>query len=145
MSYLILFLSAFGAATILPFYSEVAFVGMLELDHDPFWVWFVATAGNTFGAVVNWVMGRYLSRFEARSWFPFKAESLHKSQAWFQKYGVWSLLLAWLPIGGDALTVVAGIMRVRFDVFFILTAIGKGGRYAVLYFIYIGLIQLTVG
>jgi len=116
---------------------------MLELDHDPFWVWFVATAGNTLGAVVNWIMGRYLTRFESRSWFPFKTESLHKSQAWFQKYGVWSLLLAWLPIGGDALTVVAGVMRVRFDVFFILTAIGKGSRYAVLYFVYVGLIQLT--
>jgi len=117
---------------------------MLELDHDPFWVWFVATAGNTLGAALNWTMGRYLSRFESKSWFPFKAESLHRSQVWFQRYGVWSLLFAWLPIGGDALTVVAGIMRVRFDVFLMLTAIGKGSRYAVLYFLYTGLIQIAI-
>lgn len=136
MSYLILFISAFGAATILPFYSEIAFIALLEQEYMPFWVWFTATSGNTLGAVVNWVLGRYLRHFEQRSWFPFKAGSLQRSQAWFQKYGVWSLLLAWLPIGGDALTFIAGVMRVRFMVFFILTGIGKGARYAVLMMLY---------
>ena len=139
MGYSILFLSAFGAATILPFYSEIAFIAMLEQGYAPFWVWLVATAGNSLGAVVNWVLGRYLTRFESKRWFPFKADSLHRSQAWFQKYGVWSLLFAWLPIGGDALTFVAGVMRVRFEIFFALTAIGKGARYAVLYLIYSGI------
>ena len=139
MGYSILFLSAFGAATILPFYSEIAFIAMLEQGYAPFWVWLVATAGNSLGAVVNWVLGRYLTRFESKRWFPFKADSLHRSQAWFQKYGVWSLLFAWLPIGGDALTFVAGVMRVRVEIFFALTAIGKGARYAVLYLIYSGI------
>ena len=143
MGYAILFLSAFGAATILPFYSEVAFIGMLEQGFAPFWVWMTATAGNSLGAVVNWILGRFLIRFESKRWFPFKPESLHRSQAWFQKYGVWSLLLAWLPVVGDALTFVAGVMRVRFELFFVLTTIGKGARYAVLYFIYTGFIQLT--
>lgn len=139
MGYAILFLSAFGAATILPFYSEIAFVAMLEQGFTPFWVWLVATAGNSLGAVVNWILGRYLTRFEAKRWFPFKRQALHRSQAWFQKYGVWSLLMAWLPIVGDALTFIAGVMRVRFTLFFVLTAIGKGARYAVLYLIYIGI------
>jgi membrane protein YqaA with SNARE-associated domain len=136
-------LSAFGAATILPFYSEIAFIGMLEQGFAPFWVWLVATAGNSLGAVVNWILGRFFTRFEERRWFPFKPESLHRSQTWFQKYGVWSLLLAWLPLVGDALTFVAGVMRVRFELFFVLTAIGKGTRYAVLYFIYSGFIRLS--
>jgi len=139
VGYSILFLSAFGAATFFPFYSEVVFVGMLEQGYAPLWVWLVATAGNSLGAVVNWVLGRYLTRFESKRWFPFKPDSLHRSQAWFQKYGIGSLLFAWLPIGGDALTFIAGVMRVRFEVFFALTAIGKGARYAVLYLIYIGL------
>ena len=143
MGYAILFLSAFGAATILPFYSEIAFIGMLEQGFAPFWVWLVATAGNSLGAAVNWVLGRYLTHFEGRRWFPFKAESLHRSQAWFQKYGVWSLLLAWLPIGGDALTFIAGVMRVRFGIFLALTTIGKGARYAVLYLVYSGYLQVV--
>jgi membrane protein YqaA with SNARE-associated domain len=143
LSYTILFLSAFGAATILPFYSEIAFISMLEQGFAPFAVWLVATTGNSLGAAVNWVLGRFLTRFEARRWFPFKPESLHRSQAWFQKYGVWSLLFAWLPIGGDALTFIAGVMRVRFELFLVLTAIGKGVRYAVLILLYNGYLQVV--
>ena len=142
MGYWLLFLGAFGAATILPFSSEIAFIGLIEQGYAPFWVWLVATAGNSLGAVVNWILGRFLTRFESKRWFPFKPDSLHRGQAWFQKYGVWSLLLAWLPVIGDALTFVAGVMKVRFEVFFILTAIGKGARYMVLYFIYSGLLQV---
>jgi membrane protein YqaA with SNARE-associated domain len=138
LGYSILFLSAFGAATIVPFYSEIAYIGMLEQGFAPIWVWLVATAGNSLGAAVNWILGRFLTRFETRRWFPFKPDSLHRGQAWFQKYGVWSLLFAWLPIVGDALTFIAGMMRVRFELFFILTAIGKGARYAVVYLIYTG-------
>ena len=101
-----------------------------------------ATAGNSLGAVVNWVLGRFLARFESRRWFPFKPESLHRGQAWFQKYGIWSLLFAWLPVGGDALTFIAGVMKVRIEVFFVLTAIGKGARYALLYLLYSGFIEV---
>lgn len=140
MSYLILFVSAFGAATLLPFYSEITFITLLQQGYEPFWVWLIATTGNSLGAAVNWFIGRYLTRYESKAWFPFKPATLHRGQAWFQKYGVWSLLLAWLPIGGDALTFIAGVMRVRFDIFIVLTAIGKGARYAVLLAIYNGLI-----
>jgi membrane protein YqaA with SNARE-associated domain len=143
LGYSILFLSAFGAATIVPFYSEIAYIGMLEQGFAPIWVWLVATAGNSLGAAVNWILGRFLTRFETRRWFPFKPDSLHRGQAWFQKYGVWSLLFAWLPIVGDALTFIAGMMRVRFELFFILTAIGKGARYAVVYLIYAGFFPLN--
>ena len=105
MGYTFLFLSAFGAATVFPFYSEIAFVGLLESGHAPLLVWLVATAGNSLGAAVNWLLGRFLTGFESKRWFPFKAESMHRSQAWFQKYGVWSLLLAWLPLHSAARSV----------------------------------------
>ena len=97
---------------------------------NPSWAW--ASAGNTLGSAVNWVLGRYLLHFQDRRWFPFKAKTLEVSQRWFQKYGVWSLLMAWLPVGGDALTFIAGVMRVRFVIFFALTAVGKSTRYAIL-------------
>jgi membrane protein YqaA with SNARE-associated domain len=42
------------------------------------------------------------------------------------------LLLAWAPVGGDALTFIAGFMRVRFELFLLLTALGKGARYGIL-------------
>lgn len=130
--YLSLFLISFVAATLLPAYSEVVLAGLLAAGHDPWVLWAWATAGNTLGAVVNYLVGRYLLHFQDRRWFPFRADALHRTQRWFQRYGVWSLLMAWAPVGGDALTFVAGVMRVRFWVFLALTSIGKGARYAIL-------------
>lgn len=131
-AYLGLFFIAFLAATLVPAYSEVVVAGLLAAGYDPWAIWSWATAGNTLGAAVNWVLGRYLLHFQDRRWFPFRPDNLGRAQRWFQRYGVWSLLMAWAPIGGDALTFIAGLMRVRFDVFFILTGIGKGARYAIL-------------
>tara|TARA_B100001540_G_scaffold304984_1_gene315339 strand:- start:1167 stop:1592 length:426 start_codon:yes stop_codon:yes gene_type:complete len=131
-AYLALFFTALLAATLLPAYSEVVFAGMVAAGYDPLALWLWASAGNTLGSVVNWGIGRYLLHFQGRRWFPFRQETLGPAQRWFQRYGVWSLLMAWLPVGGDALTFVAGIMRVRFGVFLLLTAIGKSARYAIL-------------
>lgn len=128
--YLGLFFSAFLAATLVPAYSELLFAALVAAGHDPLALWLWASCGNTLGSVVNWFLGRYLLRFQARRWFPFRAGTLARAQDWFQRYGVWSLLMAWLPVGGDALTFVAGVMRVRFSVFIVLTAIGKASRYA---------------
>ncbi|HEX9585936.1 MAG TPA: YqaA family protein [Gammaproteobacteria bacterium] len=134
--YISLFVASFLAATLVPFYSEFAVAGMVGLGENPHLTLLVATLGNTLGATVNWAAGRFLLRFQDRKWFPADSRHLERAQRWFGKYGVWSLLFAWLPVGGDALTFVAGIMRVRFVIFFCLTATGKGARYAVLiYFV----------
>ncbi len=133
IAYLTLFLSAFGAASFLPFYSEPVLAGLLVLGtHDHFALWLVATIGNTLGAAVNWWMGRFITYWQGRRWFPVSPEGLAKASALFRRYGTWTLLFAWLPIGGDALTFVAGIMRVRFAVFIVLVAVGKGARFAAL-------------
>ncbi|MFU8769973.1 MAG: YqaA family protein [Desulfotignum sp.] len=135
LSVLLLFGSAFLAATILPFYSEVVLFALLRQGGDPLLLLVVATTGNTLGSVVNWWLGLCLLRFQNRRWFYFTPAQIARAQAWFQRYGVWTLLLAWLPIGGDPLTLVAGIMKVRLGIFLILVALGKGLRYvAVIYF-----------
>jgi len=135
MSYLLLFASAFLAATILPFYSEVVLFAMIRAGEPAGLLLAVAAVGNTLGSVVNWVLGRYLLHFQHKKWFYFKPEQIEKMQAWFRRYGVWSLLLAWMPVGGDPLTLVAGIMRVNLWLFIVLVGIGKTLRYvAVIYF-----------
>ncbi len=129
LSYLLLFSSAFLAATILPFYSEVLLFTLYQ-QGEPGWVliW-VASLGNTLGSAVNWYLGVYLMRFKDKRWFYFKESQIAKAQLWFNRYGVWSLLFAWLPIGGDVLTLIAGIMKVRFWLFLLLVGIGKTLRY----------------
>lgn len=129
--YLSLFLVAFLAATLVPAYSEVVFSGLLAAGYDPLALWAWASAGNTLGAAVNWALGRFLLRFHDRPWFPFQPKRLKRAQTWFRRFGVWSLLLAWAPIIGDALTFIAGLMRVNFALFLLLTATGKAVRYAV--------------
>jgi membrane protein YqaA with SNARE-associated domain len=128
-SLFVLFASAFLAATILPFYSEVVLFALLRQGGDPLLLVVVATLGNTLGAVVNWFLGRYLLHFQDRKWFYFKPQQIEKAQQWYQRYGFWSLLMAWLPIGGDALTFIAGIMKVRLWLFLLLVGAGKAARY----------------
>lgn len=133
-SYLLLFASSFLAATILPFYSEVILFALIKQGEPGLALLAVASLGNTLGAAVNWYLGRFLLHYQDRRWFYFAPEQVEKMQHWFQKYGVWSLLFAWMPFGGDVLTFIAGIMKVRFWIFFLLVGIGKTLRYtAVLY------------
>ncbi len=124
---------AFLAATILPFSSEVMLSAALAAGNlDPLLLIAVATAANTAGALVNWALGRWLLNWADRRWFPFSRAQLDKAAARFNRYGVWSLLLAWLPIIGDPLTFAAGVLRVPLPLFLPLVALGKGARYAAL-------------
>jgi len=123
--FLLLFATAFLAATILPFYSEVLLFAMLREGGNPVSLVAVATAGNTLGAVVNWLLGVYLLHFRDRRWFYFSGAQIERAQRWYQRYGFWSLLLAWMPIGGDALTLIAGTMKVRLWLFLVLVGAGK--------------------
>lgn len=129
LSYLSLFASAFIAATILPFSSEALLFALLHAGGDATVLVVVATLGNTLGSVVNWLLGRFLLHFRDRRWFYFSAAQIERAQRWFQRYGVWSLLLAWVPIVGDALTLIGGVMQVRLSLFILLVGLGKGLRY----------------
>ena len=128
---LTVFSTAFLAATLLPAASEVVLAAALADESLNRWVlWFIATLGNTLGSVVNWGLGRFGAQYQQNRWFPASPAQMARAEAWFQRYGVWSLVMAWLPVVGDALTVIAGLLRVRFTVFVVLVAVGKGARYA---------------
>ncbi|WP_228287991.1 YqaA family protein [Thiothrix subterranea] len=139
MSYLLLFLSALLAATLIPAQSEALLVSLMLQGESVLWVLLVvATLGNTLGSVINWWLGRYLEHFQDKRWFPVKAASLARAQQWFQRYGWGVLLLSWLPIIGDPLTVVAGVMRMPLLPFVLVVAVAKGGRYGVLAWVVMG-------
>ena len=126
-----LFLIAFLAATVLPAQSEVGLAGLLiSGDHPVVALVAVASAGNTLGALVNWCLGRGIERFRDRKWFPVTPERLERATQWYRRYGRWSLLLSWVPIVGDPLTVVAGMLREPLASFLLLVAVAKTGRYA---------------
>lgn len=126
-----LFLGALLAATILPFSSELMLVAALKTGElSTGTLVFVATLGNVLGALVNWMLGNFLIHFAGHKYFPFKETQIDKAARRFNKYGVWSLLLAWVPIIGDPLTFIAGALKVPLPVFLLLVTIGKAARYA---------------
>ena len=129
MAYLSLFLSAFVAATLFPLGSEVLLLALQSKGYLVLWLWLLASIGNTLGSCVNWWLGGQLLRFQNKRWFPFSGQAIEQAQQRFQRFGVWTLLLAWLPMVGDPLTLIAGVMRVRFWLFLGLVFLGKGARY----------------
>ena len=133
IAYIGLFSSALIAATILPLQSEAVLVGLLIAGaHPAVLLVLVATVGNVLGSVINWYLGRYVLRFKDRRWFPSSERQLERAQNWYRRYGRWSLLGSWLPVVGDPLTVVAGLMREPLLPFVVLVTIAKGTRYLVL-------------
>ena len=136
ISYLQLLIISFLAATILPLSSELVLSTMLLTDSfDKYLLLVVASFGNIFGSSVNWYLGKKILIFKDRKWFPVNEKQIAKSEMYFKKYGIWSLLLAWVPIIGDPLTVIAGILRVKFFTFLLLVSISKTSRYIFLIFI----------
>ncbi|WP_321354681.1 YqaA family protein [Pseudomonas extremaustralis] len=133
VGYLGLFLAAFGAATLLPLQSEAVLVGLLVSGHYSLWLLLaVATFGNVLGSGVNWLLGRGVEHFRQRRWFPLSDQQLDKARRHYQRWGHWTPLLSWLPIIGDPLTLVAGVMREPLWRFLLLVTVAKGVRYGVL-------------
>lgn len=125
-----LFAVAFLAATIFPAQSEILLAGMVVAERHPVWALVaVASAGNIAGSMVNWVLGRFIARFEGRRWFPVSREQVARAERWYRRWGKWSLLLSWAPVIGDPLTVVAGVLREPLPAFVVLVTLAKLGRY----------------
>jgi len=128
-----LFLSAFLAATILPAQSELG-LGYLVMssNYSMAVLILIASLGNTLGAMVNWIVGRGIGKSVMRL---EKIQASPRYQAitrWYRKYGRWTLLLSWVPIIGDPITVVAGVLREPFKSFILIVALAKTSRYVVI-------------
>ena len=129
-SYFGLFMAALGAATLLPMQSETVLAGMLLSQAYPAVVLLsVATAGNVLGSILNWLLGRSIIRLHHKRWFPASEAPLEKAQRFYLKYGYWSLLLSWVPLIGDPLTLIAGVLREPLWRFVLIVTVAKGVRY----------------
>ena len=129
-----LLLISFLAATILPLSSELALASLLKTnEYNSFVLIGTASLGNILGSVFNWLLGFYLFKCINKKWFPFEESQINTASKRFSKFGVWSLLFAWVPIIGDPLTFIAGILKVNFFLFLALVALGKISRYFLVY------------
>jgi len=131
-AYLALFGLAFVAATLLPAQSEVALAAMVASGrYEIAFLILAATLGNVLGSLTNWLIGRFLASQQNARWFPVSRRALEKAQDRYKRWGAWTLLLSWMPIIGDPLTLVAGLLRTPLWLFLALVTIAKLGRYIV--------------
>jgi len=130
MSEIALFLSAFLAATILPFSSEVAFLTALANDMPMLTALFFASSGNILAIVFNYFLG-YLLYEKTHSKLE-KSKIGNNALKYGHKYGYGALFLSWLPIIGDPITLVAGLLRLNFLYFFLISASLRFLRYYIL-------------
>ena len=133
LTYAWMFTAALVAGTFLPFLpasSELVLGGFLAAGQgEPVLLVLAATVGNTVGAIINYGVGRYVSELAGRRWFPATETQIERASDRFNHYGVWILLLTWLPLIGDIITTIAGLLRTNFQLFLALTTIGKFFRY----------------
>ena len=130
--YIGLFLASFLAATILPLSSEVILSFLLLNNLNPTILVSVATFGNVLGSFVNYSIGVWGSIFFIRKVLKISEDEFVKAKQRFQKYGVFSLFFAWVPVIGDPLTVVAGVLKINILIFFIMITSGKLIRYVII-------------
>lgn len=131
-----LFFSGFISSTLLPGGSELLLIYYLKNNPENVWSYFIAvTAGNSLGAMLTYFMGYYFY------WGRDKAQAKHqKAMRFCKRYGVYSLLLSWLPIVGDLLPLAAGWLKLSILKSTLFITSGKALRYiliiiSTLYFI----------
>jgi membrane protein YqaA with SNARE-associated domain len=117
-----LFISSFLAATLLPGGSEAILFGVLKVYPETLWLaLFIATIGNTLGGMVTFGMG----------WLLPQTQQLKHVEK-LRRYGTPALLLAWVPLIGDALCLTAGWLRLSWWQAALFMATGKFARYWVI-------------
>ena len=125
-----LFSSALLSATLLPGSSEALLLYRLGEGAAAHVAVLTATAGNLLGSLVTYTMGRGGNSLLHRRWLRIDAHDLERAERWFNRWGIAVLLLAWLPVIGDPLCLLAGLLRVDMARFVILVGLGTLVRYA---------------
>ena len=131
MAYLTLFTISLLAATILPLSSEATLLYYLSAGNSAWILLLAAGTGNILGSVINYFIGKkgvdYLIGHGK-----ITSERMQKSEVLFKKYGALALLLSWVPVIGDPLTLAAGVLHYDFKKFVLIVSIAKFGRYLVI-------------
>jgi membrane protein YqaA with SNARE-associated domain len=134
-----LFLASFLASTVLPLGSEALLLLLINEGFDPMALVIVASLGNYGGACTTYYIGLVGRKDLVEKYLSISQQHLNNAEKWFKKYGVYSLLFTWIPLIGDAITAMGGIMKLDFKIFSIFVFLGKLLRYVVVAYIALGL------
>ena len=138
-----LFALSFLASTLVPLGSEWLLVLMLIRGYDPATCVLAATVGNSMGACTTWLVGRYGGDWLLARLFRISPKQQQRAETWYQRYGILSLLFSWLPVVGDPLCLVGGLLKIRFTVFLLMVGAGKLARYALVAWLTLRVANIT--
>lgn len=114
--------------------SEALLLYDISQNYSLLLLWIFATVGNTLGSTVNYWLGlKGESYLETKGYL--SAKNMKKARELFDRFGGWTLLLSWVPIVGDPLTFIAGVLRYNFKWFVLIIVVAKGTRYAIVIFL----------
>ena len=128
MNYIYLFFISLISATIFPMGSEALLLYDISINLNLYLLFFFATFGNSLGSLINYWLGlkgeEYLVSHKV-----LKEKHITKAKNYFDRFGGYSLLLSWVPIIGDPITFVAGMLKYNLKKFIFLVVIAKASRY----------------
>ena len=133
---------AFLSGSIVPITSEVLLVFFLSVGLNAVALTLVASFGNTLGGITCFFMGRIVSKEKAVAFFKITPRRMQRADRIIQRYGYWAASISFVPVLGETLLVMLGIMRVSWWRVAIVMAVGKLIRYAFITFSYAGVMQL---
>lgn len=134
MVYITLFVVAFLSATLLPLGSEALLLYDISQNNSLWLLWGFASIGNTLGSMVNYWLGLKGETYLEEKGY-LSSIKMEKTRGFFSKFGGFALLLSWIPIIGDPLTFVAGVLHYNFKYFVLIVYVAKASRYAVVIFL----------
>lgn len=128
MVFILIFISALISATLFPFGSEALLVFYINEGHNLTLLLLFASVGNVLGSVINYFLGLKGEEFLEKKAI-LKKEMIKRAKVTFDKFGSFALLFAWVPIIGDPITFIAGVLRYDFKLFLLFVTISKTLRY----------------
>jgi len=126
--YLSLFFVALISATLFPMGSEALLIYDITQGYNIYLLLLFASLGNILGSLINYILGLKGEEYLEKKGY-LKKEKIEKYNKYFKKYGPFTLLFSWLPLVGDPITFVAGVLKYNWKYFLVLVTIAKFSRY----------------
>ncbi len=132
---------AFLSGSIVPITSEVLLVFFLSIGLNAVLLTLVAAFGNTLGGVTCFLTGMIADKEKVLKRFKITPRRMQRADRIIQKYGYWAALISFVPVLGETLLVMLGVMRVSWWKVVLVMALGKLVRYAFITFSYAGVVH----
>lgn len=130
--YVGMLISAFLAGSIFPLSSEVVMLALLAAGLDPWQLVIYGTIGNVLGSMLNYGIGM-LGRIDwIEKYLHVNKKELDRAKRFMAGRGAWMGFFSFLPVFGEGITIVLGLMRSNVAITVISVIIGKFLRYALI-------------